>query len=178
MPDQNDPQLAESHYQALGRRKGPLADAKVQAAARDYWSSAGQAGATWLVQRLRTETNVEALHAVGSQLADLGQVALRPILDELDREPTVDQAIALLKAVGWMVEADPALHCSDPATEATLGRLLQSREADIREAAAEAFPLVPPNRSVVWLESRLHDEQVEDVLLTIRAVLDHLRIGV
>jgi hypothetical protein len=93
------PEEAETQYGVLGVWKGPSAARDVQRAAREYWLGAGSAGARWLVARLRDEIFVETLHAVGSVLADLGEVAIGPIVDGLLADPAHDQAIVLLDAI-------------------------------------------------------------------------------
>ena len=72
----------------------------MQAASRDFWLAAGEAGGYWLARRLRWESNVESLHAVAVLLARLGPVALAPIVEELGENPASDQARALLTGPG------------------------------------------------------------------------------
>ena len=103
-----DRDAAEIHYRALGRWKGKLAAADVQAASRDFWHAAGEAGGYWLARRLRWESNVETLLAVASLLARLGPVALAPIVEELGENPASDQARALLQPwAGWVNRPRP-----------------------------------------------------------------------
>ena len=53
---------------------------------------------------------MDALHGAASLLADLGAECIKPILKELRRQPTVDQALALLQALSWIAEsANPKL---------------------------------------------------------------------
>lgn len=172
-----DPTQAESFYQNLGRWKGPRAAPEVKAATEAFWLGSGREGAAWLVQRLRTESHIEPLHAAGSFLAALGEAALGPIIEGLAGQPAEDQGIALLRALGWMAE-DPAMP-RQPGD--TLGlvilQFLNDDVADLREAAAGAALLLPPDRATRWLKSRLAVERDEDVLVTIREGLAGLGRG-
>lgn len=169
-----DPKIAEQHYQALGRWKGPLAAPEVQAASKQFWLGLGREGATWLVRRLRTETHVDALHAAGSLLADFGQTAAEPIVEALNSNPAEDQGIVLLKALGWMAEKPSTSRVSRGSLEPVIFLFLNDDVADLREAAARAALLLPPDRAARWLRFRLALEQDEDVRLTICEELDHL----
>jgi predicted HTH domain antitoxin len=166
---------AELHYRALGRWKGRLAAPDVQAAARRFWRATGGRGADWLARRLRIETHVDSLHGAASQLADLGPVALGPIVEELRDNPAADQARALLQALGWMAESASAPTVEDAPFELILAQFLQHRDPDTREAAARAMQLLPPERAVHWLTLRRRDEPDADVMQTIEDELEHRR---
>jgi hypothetical protein len=166
-----DRDAAEIHYRALGRWKGKLAAADVQAAAQDFWLAAGEAGGYWLARRLRWESNVETLLAVASLLARLGPAALALVVEELGENPASDQARALLQALGWLGESPEAPIVAEASTELTLARFLQDRDPDTREAAARALRLLPPARAAHWLGLRLGEEPDPDVAETIREEL-------
>jgi hypothetical protein len=170
--DGEQPQIseeeAESHYQALGDWKGPKAD---RGAARRYWLSQGVNGACWLVRRLRTETDVETLHAAGSLLADLGEIGVGPIMEELGDSLVVDQSLALLKALAWLGESHDHPTVEGAQAELILAHCLQDDDSDMREAAAGAMRLLPPERAIRWLNPRLRVETNEDVKRAIQDVL-------
>ena len=169
------PEEAEAHYRPLGRLKGDLAAPAVQDAARAFWQSAGEHGARWLSRRLRREVQVETLHAAGSELADLGPVAVVPIVDELGNNPTPDQAWTLLKALGWMGNAPSSPRIDEASVELLLAKFFQHHDADVREAAARAMRLLPPERAGYWLRRQEREEKDREVVLTIEEELT--RIG-
>jgi hypothetical protein len=160
---------AESQYQALGDWKGPKAD---RLAARRYWLSQGLDGAYWLVKRLRDETDVETLHAAASLLADLGEVGVGPIIEELGESEVADQCLALLKALAWLGESDAHPILVGAQAELILAHRLQENDPDLREAAAAAMRLLRPERAVRWLVPRLRDESDERVRRVIQEELD------
>ena len=73
-------------------------------------------GIDWLVSRLRDEVQVEAIHAASSLLARLGEAAIGPAIEELANDPTPDQALALLNALGShsAAESRPTLEVLRP----------------------------------------------------------------
>ncbi len=162
---------AEVHYRALGRWKGKLGADDVQAAARDFWIAAGEAGGRWLARRLRWEKDVETLLAVASLLTRLGRAALGSVVEELSEEPAADQMRALLQTLGWLGESPEAPTLAEASTELTLARFLQHRDPDTRESAARAMRLLPPARAAHWLGLRLVEENDPDVAETIREEL-------
>jgi hypothetical protein len=165
------PEAAEAHYRPLGRFKGDLAAPAVQDAARAFWQSAGEAGALWLARRLRQEIQLETLIAAGSELADLGKEAVAPIIEELGNNPAPDQALALLQALGWMGKAPSAPRIDEVSVELLLVQFLVHRDPDVREAAARAMRLLPPERAISWLRRRRLEEQDPEVIQTIEEEL-------
>ncbi len=157
---QCDPEEADAQYRVLGAWKGPAARSEVQQAAKAFWRGAGSAGARWLVDRLRNESHVDALHGASSMLADIRESSLIPILEGLRRDPSVDQAIALLRALGWIGEAQQT---DDPRAEAAIVDFLFHEEPDVREAADAALCVVPPDRAAHWRARRLRVEQNQEV---------------
>jgi hypothetical protein len=168
------PDEAERHYQALGRFKGPLAAEDVQRTAREYWKKAGTAGACWLVARLRSETHVERLHWAASALDDLGDLALRPILETLQGDAPPDQALALLRALGWMSKRQKT---ADPLAELVLVKHLLHDDPDVREAACTALRVLPPQQARTWLMRRLREDTDGEVRQTIEEELELIRAG-
>lgn len=161
---------AESHYRTLGCWKGPASSSEMQESSREYWRRLAEPGVRWLVRRLRNERRVDALHGAASLLADLGVDCIKPILKELRREPTVDQALALLQALSWIAESsNPRLKTIE--AEVVLAAFLQHEQPDLREAAARAMRLLTPERSSHWLVSRLRDEPSADVRATLEEEL-------
>lgn len=169
VPASLSPDVAERHYQALGRSKGPLAAEDVQRDAREYWSGSGSAGARWLVARLRSETHEERLHWAASTLAGLGPVVLEPILEALQGDAPPDQALALLRALGWMGGRQKT---ADPLAELVLVKHLLHEDPDVREAASEALRVLPRERARTWLTRRLRDETDSEVRRTIEEELE------
>lgn len=165
------PEQAEAHYRLLGAWKGPSAAKDVQRAAREFWRGAGAAGARWLVGRLRDEVLVESLHAAGSVLADLDEVAIGPIVEGLLNSPSHDQAITLLDALGWLGESGRLPRLEGAEAELMLADRLQHDDPDMREAAACAMRLIRPERAVPWLEHRLRVETDPEVRRTIEEEL-------
>jgi hypothetical protein len=145
---------AERQYQGLGNWK----HAETGREAREYWFGAGAQGVEWLVRRLRSETHVEVLHDAAALLADLGRASVRPIVDELDRDPPTDQALALLRALGWLGESHERPTLEGAQGELILAGLLQHDDPDIREAAACAMRLLRPQRAAYWLTRRVRVE--------------------
>ena len=108
-------------YQKIGWWKGPNATAEARTLVCEFWRAQGDQGLRWLVSRLRLEGHVDLLDGVASILAQIGETAIPPVLDELERQPSRDQAEALLKALGWLGERGNA---APPPLVARLGSLL------------------------------------------------------
>ena len=169
-----DPEVAERHYLALGSWKNPES---VRRAARDFWGASGMEGIHWLVSRLRDEVQIEAIHAASSLLAGLGEAAIGPAVEELANDPAPDQALALLNALGSLGEAESSPTLEGALAELVLADFLQHDDPDLREAAAEALRLLPPERAVHWLTHRLRDEADAGVREAIELELSRHRPG-
>jgi hypothetical protein len=163
------PEAAEVHYQRLGRWKGREASPEAQAESRQFWSESGLPGIGWLVARLRDETQDDRLHGAGSMLADLSPASLGPILEVLQDEPTADQALALLWALGWIGDRQQT---DDLRAELVLVEYLFDENPELREASARALRLIPPQRAKLWLTRRLRVESDREVRLTIEQELE------
>jgi HEAT repeat protein len=150
-----DPEEAERYYLTLGNWKNPES---VRRAARDFLEASGGEGIRWLISRLRDEMHVEAIHAASSLLARLGEAAIGPAIEELANDPTPDQALALLNALGSLGAAESGPTLEGALAELVLADFLQHDDPDLREAAAEAIALLPSERAVHWLTHRLRDE--------------------
>ena len=161
------PDNFEEQYQKIGWWKGPQAASSVRQGVQDFWASRGPRGARWLVRRLRNESHLDLLSGVANLLADLGEVSLRPMLEELEFEPSRDQAEALLKALGWLGTA--RLHAGPFAGQLApiLAAFLTHDDPDLREAACRATSLLAPQRALALLEPRLPRELNTEVRQTI-----------
>ena len=162
------PDEAERQFRGLGDWKHQ----DTGTAAREYWLSAGAQGIEWLVRRLRGETHVEMLHDAAALLADLGRASIRPIIEELDRDPAVDQALALLRALAWLGESHERPTLEGAQGELILAGLLQHEDPDVREATACAMRLLRPERAAHWLTRRRRVEPDEDVRAAIEDELN------
>jgi hypothetical protein len=169
-----DPEEAERHYLALGNWKNPES---VRRAARDFWVASGGEGIRWFVGRLRDEVQVEAIHAASSLLTRFGEAAIGPAVEGLANDPTPDQALALLNALGSLGEAESSPTLEGALAELVLADFLQHDDPDLREAAAEATRLLPPERAVHWLTHRLRDEADAGVREAIELELSRQRTG-
>jgi len=161
----------EEEYQKVGRWKGPHATPEARAQVRDFWQRQGGPGLRWLVARLRSEGHIDALDGVASLLAAAGETAILPILEELERQPTRDQAGALLHALAWIGEdgvAAPSVLA--PRLEAALASLWQ-HDADLREWAARSARLLPRAHAVGLLRGWLERDADAEVRRAIGAVL-------
>ena len=158
----------EKQYQRIGRWKGPHGTREAQAKVREFWLSQGVSGMRWIARRLRQEGHLDALHGASSLLSDAGTDAIPPILEELERQPSMDQADTLLNALALLgedgVEAPRSLVAL---LEAALAGFLDHREADLRESAAVAMRLLPADRSAYWLRRRRPLETDPDVSATL-----------
>jgi hypothetical protein len=154
----------EDVYQKIGWSKGPNATPEAQALVREFWRLQGARGLRWLVNRLRRERHIDLLDGVASLLAQAGLAGIPPILDELERRPSRDQAEALLKALGWMgeqgLEAEPS---SVTRLEMALSMFLHHDDTGVREWAARAARLVPREQAVRLLRSQFDVEPDADV---------------
>jgi hypothetical protein len=168
----------EEEYQKIGWWKGPRATPDVRARVRGFWSRQGGPGVRWLASRLRQEWHIDALEGVASLLAEAGEAAIPPILEELEREPARDQAEALLHALAWIGEsggtAQPDLTTR---LEVVLAAFLQHGDSDLRDRAAGAARLVPRDRAFGLLRSRLDAEADADVRRAIEEVIDDDGMG-
>ena len=126
------------------------------------------------MQRLRDEHHVDALHGAASLLSDLGEISLGPIFEELAREPSGDQVLALLRALGWLSGSEAAPQLESVQAELTLVDLHEENDPDVRSAAARAMSLLPRERVSRWLSRRLRDEVDPDVRATLEEGLERL----
>jgi hypothetical protein len=159
----------EAMYQKIGWWRGPHSTAAARTLVCGFWRDEADRGLRWLVSRLRSEWHIDLLDGVASILAQIGETAIRPILDELDRQPSRDQAEALLKALGWLGERGKSASSSlverlDPVLVTFLG----GDDPELREWAARAARLLPQERAVGLLEGVLNAEQDADVRLAIQ----------
>ncbi len=154
----------EAMYQRIGWWKRPNATAEARTLVCDFWRDQGDQGLRWLVSRLRPEGHIDLLDGVASILAQIGDTAIPPVLDELERRPSRDQAEALLKALGWIGEQG---NVASPPLVARLGPVLATflsgDDPGLREWAARATRLLPRERAVALLEGLLNAEPEADV---------------
>ena len=154
----------EAMYQKIGWWKGPNATAEARTLVCDFWRDQGDQGLRWLVSRLRLKGHIDLLDGVASILAQIGDTAIPPVLDELERQPSRDQAEALLKALGWLGERGNA--ASPPLVARlglVLGKFLRGDDPGLREWAARAARLLPGERAVGLLGELLNAEPDADV---------------
>jgi hypothetical protein len=163
----------EEEYQKIGWWRGPHATPEAQARLRDFWLRQGGPGLRWLAGRLRQEWHIDALDGVATLLARAGEAAIPPILEELERQPTRDQAVALLHALAWIgedgVEAQASLTTR---LEGVLASFLQHDDAGPREWAARSARLLPREQAAWLLRKRLEAEPDADVRHAIEEVID------
>jgi predicted HTH domain antitoxin len=159
---------AERHYKAMRSWKQPEAGRRE---ARVFWISSEEEGARWLARRLRDESQVEALHAAVSTLTAMGEVAIGPAVEALSDDPSPDQALTLLKALGWIGESGTHPTLGGAQAELVLADFLQHDDPDIRESAAYAMRLLRPERAERWLNHRLRDEKSPEVVEAIEGEL-------
>jgi hypothetical protein len=142
----------EAMYQKIGWWKGPNATTEARTLVCDFWRGQGDQGHRWLVSRLRPEWHIDLLDGVANILAQIGDSAIPPILDELERQPSRDQAEALLKALGWLGEDGKG---ASPPLVARLGVVLATflggDDPGPREWAARAARLLPREQAVTLL---------------------------
>ena len=154
----------EVMYQKIGWWKGPHATAEARTLVYDFWRDQGDQGLRWLVSRLRPEGHIDLLDGVASILAQDRRYCNPPVLDELERQPSRDQAEALLKALGWLGEQGKA---ASPPLVARLGlvlaRFLGGDDSGLREWSARAARLLPRERAVGLLLGLLNAEPDADV---------------
>ncbi len=166
------PEVAERNYQRLGRWKGPEASSEAQAEAKRFWRESDLPGTRWLVARLSEERHDDRLRGAAYTLADGGPASLGPILETLRGEPTADQALALLWALGWIGDRQKT---EDVRAELVLVKYLFEKNPELREASARAMRLLPLQHAKPWLERRLCDESDREVRLTIEDELEVLQ---
>jgi hypothetical protein len=154
----------EAMYQKIGWWKGPNASAEARTLVCDFWRRQGDQGLRWLVSRLRSEGHIDVLDGVASILAQIGVTAISPMLDELERQPSRDQAEALLKALGWLgaqgIAASPSLV---ERLGLVLAMFLRRDDPCLRERAVRAARLLRRERAVGLVGGLLNAEPDVDV---------------
>jgi len=161
----------EEQYQKIGWWKGPQATSSARKAVQDFWARQGPRGARWLVRRLRSESHLDLLSGVANLLADLGEVSLRPVVDELEFDPSRDQAEALLKALGWLAAAGLTSGLFAGQLAPILAAFLTRDDPDLREAACRATSLLAPQRALGLLEPCLPVESSAEVRQTMEETI-------
>jgi hypothetical protein len=163
----------EEEYQKIGRWKGPFATPEAQARVRDFWSGQGEPGLHWLVGRFRQEWHIDVLDGVANLLAETGEAAVPTILEELERQPAVEHAEALLKALAWIGENGVNAPSSlTTRLEAILTLYLQSDDPGPREWAARSACLLPQQQAIALLRHRHESESDAGVRRAIEDVID------
>jgi hypothetical protein len=114
------------------------------------------------------ETHEERLHWAAATLAGLGNVSVGPILEALRGDAPADQALALLRALGWLSGRQAI---ADPLAELVLVKHLLHDDPDVREAACQALRLLAPAQAQTWLNLRLREESDDEVRRTIEEEL-------
>lgn len=175
-PDRADSQLCyEEKYQSLGHRKGPKAERSYRRRLEEFWANEGETGLRWIIRRLSEETHGDLLDSAASLLADAGPAAASLILDELERNPETDQAIALWKALGWMADSKTSWdeESLNDRLRAALNQALRHPNFDVRSSCAYAARLLPNFRGQDqdWLEEMGRKETNPYVRATIADVL-------
>jgi HEAT repeat protein len=104
-----------------------------------------------------------AAYSAGKAIQELGEAAIAPIVDLLTADPA---NVAAVSALGWV----------GPAAVPTLTPLFESREAEVRAAAAEALAKIGPEASsaIAPLARALWDDDGEVRQCAAKA---HCRIG-
>ncbi len=168
----------EDSYQKIGWWKGPNATPEVRAFLRNFWQRQGDRGLRWLLVRLRGEWHIDVLDGVSSILSQAGGTGILPILEGLERRPQRDQAEALLQALGWMGEDGVRVDLSSAERlETALSRFVELDDSDLREWAARAVRLLPPEQVVRLLANRLDVEPDADVRQAIEETVAAGEIG-
>ncbi len=136
------------------------------------WCEGSGWAAWWLVRRTRTERDVEALANAASILAEMGVLAVGPILNELDAATDTappEQIEALLGALRNITITSPPLIAR---AANTLRTWLRHRDADLRERAVSATKALPSGDAVALLEATLEHESDGAIVGLIRDELD------
>ncbi len=122
-------------FKKFGSWKGPFASKVGTDSEIDFWRRAGQRGIYWLIGRTRTEHDNETLDSVATVLSKLGLPAREAITRNLEAQPTVDQAICLLRAIGHVhLEVGRGYE----RIVQIMRRYLTHPDPDVREAAISA----------------------------------------
>jgi hypothetical protein len=153
----------ESEYRKLGWTRGRYASPQFLENSRAFWIRSGVEGAAWLAGRIRNEAHVDVLDHAANLLADIGSCSLSPVLVELQRSPTIEQAECLLTAIGWL----PVSH--DSSLSFVLVDLAKHPSVDVREACVVATRALFPTDAVPLLKSwfaREADAQIRDAIET------------
>ncbi len=154
----------EDLYDGLGRRRGTAGDRDAILAA---WKLEGAAGASWLCERLREETDVERQADAEEALITIGAPAIPAILDCLVAAPSAFQAEALLHALRWLGITED----QQPRTRRALRSVALHKAPDVRLAACKAARVLPTDPALQLWQSMLIDEDDPDV----RAEIAELR---
>lgn len=76
--------IYETEYQRLAKRLGPYGSDRTRRDALQFWISRGRTAAQWLIFRTCSERKATVLMEVAYVLAQIGEIALDPILDALE----------------------------------------------------------------------------------------------
>lgn len=157
---------------------GPSAEPTTRNLLLESWSGTGEAGASWLVRKLQTETNIDAQEAALSALARVGRPAVGYVIAELLRlrgTRDADHITLFLRALRrfkreWLGEQMPLLHNLIE----TYG---SSEYPEVREAAYRCTELLPQDQALEILRARRTVEQDLDNRDTIEELLEEVRRG-
>jgi hypothetical protein len=161
----------EAVYNRIGWWRGPFATLAARKEVREFWLRNSVVGASWLVERLATETHGDVLDGVANLLADIGTGSIKPIIGKLADKPTRDQTEVLLKALGWIEAPRDATIVDPQSVETTLDTYLSDKDLDIRAAACAATRILPRERAIALLTKRRRIERDSYVLEAIDEAL-------
>ena len=126
------------------------------------WTRFGQAGALWLIRRMRTETDAEVLCGISTILSNYGGSSIRPILEEAEENPGPDQAEALLRALAW-IGTEIGIRDLQRQAKRVCKRYLQPQSPpELRQAATVATRCLPGPMALRLLEAALRDTDDEE----------------
>lgn len=139
-----------------------------------WWGYRSEAGACWIVRRLRAERDIEVLNEAASLLADIGRAAIWPILDELERGGPADQTDTLLLALRLLAEDGILRESTEEVLPVLQAMLPACRSVDTRIGIYEVLAVLRPGpEEEVWAVAQRAEQHpegksaLEDALLRI-----------
>lgn len=174
-PDPGSAVLGEL-YEQLSRITGPTATREVRSQLLQKLSGMAEVGAPWLVQRLRSEQDIDAQESALSALAEIGQPAFTHVVAELTQlvgTDDADHATLFLRALRGFrgIELGPWVHI----VFGLIASFSSSIYPEVREAAYRATVLLPKEQALKILLSARSAEQDQDAREAVEELIEQAR---
>ena len=161
-------------YLELGSTRGKNATPEGREELREIWIRNNGSAARWLIEQMRTETNIHVTTDISEILSMIGKSAINPILNELENNEPSEELIPLIDAITW-IKMPSKTNARIRVTE-LVKSLIKNENYNIRDAAIRATRTLQDSEALEVLEAALLVEKT-DLIDNIREEIDLVKIA-